>query len=518
MTLSRRRTMRLLGAGAVLLPAAGLGLPRLVASVTGRKIDTVGKVAFINEVQAPPLAPSRIDGDGRRVFDLDIRAGQHEFVPGKPSPTWGVNGGYLGPTLRARRGESVLIHVSNGVREKTSLHWHGMHLPAAMDGGPHQMIEPGTTWSPTWKIDQPAASLWYHPHTHGKTAEHLYRGVAGMFLIDENGGSDGGGDITSGSLSRLPHRHGVDDVPLIVQDRRLTDGVLDLHEDMAGTTGFLGDELLVNGVVGPYLAVTTERIRLRLLNGSNARVYNLHFADDRPFSLIGSDGGLLPAPHTTHRVELSPGERAEIVVEVGPGERLVLRSDEPSTGSGFVQHDGGLDRFDVLELRAAASLTPSPALPARLVDLPRATAASATRTRTFELAEHRINGKQMRMDRIDFGVRKDSTEIWEVRSGDGTLHSFHVHDVQFRVLSVDGDRPPPELAGWKDTVFLPPGTTMRLVIRFADYSDPDVPYMFHCHMLYHEDQGMMGQFVVLGPGERPDGSPGRTPSHEGHGN
>lgn len=505
---TRRRTLRLIGGGAVLLPAVGLGLPRLVAAVTGPGIDTVGKVAFTNRVQAPPLAPSRIDGDGRRVFDLGIRPRQHEFVPGKPSLTWGVNGGFLGPTLRARRGETVLIHVSNGVGEKTSLHWHGMHLPPSMDGGPHQMIEPGTTWSPTWKIDQPAASLWYHPHTHGKTAEHLYRGVAGLFLVD--------GDDTAGSLSRLPHRYGVDDIPLIVQDRRLTDGVLDLDEDMAGTTGFLGDVLLVNGVAGPYLPVTTERIRLRVLNGSNARVYHFHFADDRPFSLIGSDGGLLPAPHTTHRVELSPGERAEIVVEMEPGERVVLRSDEPSTGSGFVQRDGGSDRFDVLELRAAASLTPSPALPARLVDVPRMAEKSAIRTRTFELAEHSINGKRMRMDRIDLGVRKDSTEIWEVTGGDGTLHSFHVHDVQFQVLSVDGDDPPPGLAGWKDTVFLPPGTAMRLIMRFADYSDPDIPYMFHCHLLYHEDQGMMGQFVVLGPGERPS-RPRTAASHEGHG-
>ncbi|MFI9587323.1 multicopper oxidase family protein [Streptomyces sp. NPDC052236] len=487
------------------LPALGLGVPALMATVIGERTDTVGKVSFTNPVHAPPLAESRIDNDGRRVFDLTIRQGRREFIAGRRSPAWGVNGDYLGPTLRAGRGEKVLVNVSNDTGEYTSLHWHGMHLPAAMDGGPHQLIEPGATWSPTWEIDQPAASLWYHPHLHGSTAQHVYRGVAGMFLIDDEA-----------MAGQLPGQYGVDDVPLIVQDRRFTDGVLDLDEPMAGTTGFLGDELLVNGVRGPYLAVTTERIRLRLLNGSNARVYNFRFADGRSFHQIASDGGLLSAPHTTGQMQLAPGERAEIVVGIEPGERVVLRSEDPATGAGFVQHDGGPDRFDVLELRAAPELTESPPIPARLADVPRTAEASATRTRTFELAEHMINGRLMDMGRIDAEARKGTTEIWNVRSGDGTLHSFHVHDVQFQVLSLNGEQPPPELSGWKDTVLLPPGTAARLIMRFADYSDPDIPYMFHCHMLYHEDQGMMGQFVVLGPGERAGRGSGPHRTAVGH--
>ncbi|MFD4237969.1 multicopper oxidase family protein [Streptomyces sp. NPDC058542] len=505
MTPTRRQTLRLIGGAAVALPALGLGLPALRTAVTGRSIDTVGRIAFTHRVQAPPLAESRFDGEGRRVFELDIRQGTREFIAGRRSPAWGVNGECPGPTLRAARGETVLINVANGVDEATSLHWHGMHLPPTMDGGPHRMIEPGATWSPTWRIDQPGASLWYHPHPHGKTAQHLYRGVAGMFLIDDD-------DTTATSL---PHRYGIDDVPVIVQDRRFVDGRLDPDEQMAGTTGFLGDELLVNGVHSPYLDVVTERIRLRLLNGSNARVYNFRFAGGREFHQIASDGGLLPAPHLTDRVQLSPGERAEIVVGVAPGERVVLRSESPSTGSGFVQRDGGSDRFDVLQLRAAPTLAPSPRIPERLTDIPRIAASSAIRTRTFELAEHRINGKRMELDRIDVEVRKDTAEIWEVRSGDGTLHSFHVHDVQFQVLSVDGKEPPPGLSGWKDTVLLPPRTVMRLVMRFTDYADPDLPYMFHCHLLYHEDQGMMGQFVVLEPGQRA-GRPPRSPADGEH--
>ncbi|ACZ87720.1 multicopper oxidase family protein [Streptosporangium roseum] len=498
MNLTRRHALRLLGASAVAVPAAGL----LVAAVRDR-VDTVGRVAFTNRLQAPPLAPSRLDSAGRRVFDLRIRAGQREFVSGRPSSTWGVDSDYLGPTLRARRGERVLVNVANGVDETTTLHWHGMHLPPEMDGGPYQPIEPGATWSPTWTIDQPAASLWYHPHPHGRTARHLYRGLAGMFLVDDN------------PVPGLPHRYGIDDVPLIVQDRRLDGGRLDPDEPMSGTTGFLGDHLLVNGILGPYLEVTTTRIRLRLLNGSNARVYDFAFADGRPFAQIASDGGLLSAPHGTRHVQLAPGERAEIVVALTPGERVVLRSASPATGAGLVQRDGGADRFDVLELRAAPTLTNSPELPDHLAALPPLPAHTAVRTRTFELAEHHINGRKMDPRRIDARVGKDTTEIWEVRSGDGTLHTFHVHDVQFQVLSVDDRKPPPELSGWKDTVLLPPGTRMRLIMRFADYADPHRPYMFHCHMLYHEDQGMMGQFLVLDPGQAaaPLPLPGGHPSH-----
>ncbi|MFF5922554.1 multicopper oxidase family protein [Streptomyces flavochromogenes] len=497
MSIPRRTLIRVLGGSALALPVLGGA-----ASWAGHRVDTWGKVSFDRPLDVPPLAPSRVDGQGQRVFDLTIAAGRTEFTPGRPSATWGVNGGHLGPTLRARRGEKVRINVDNRLPEATSLHWHGMHLPPSMDGGPHQMIEPGTTWSPFWTVRQQAATLWYHPHPHGRTAQHVYRGVAGMFLIDDDA-----------APHELPHAYGIDDIPLIVQDRRLPGGVLDPDEPMAGTTGFLGDRILVNGTLGPYLDVRSQRVRLRLLNGSNARVFRFHLADHRAFELVATDGGLLPAPHTTDHVQLSPGERAEIVVTLTPGERAVLRSSDPDTGAGFVQRDGGEDRFDVLQLRAAATLASSARLPARLADVPRIPAHTADDRRVFELAEHTINGRRMSPDRIDLTVRKDTTEIWEVHSGDGTLHSFHVHDVHFQVLTVDGRTPPAHLAGWKDTVLLPPGTSMRLIMRFADYADPGSPYMYHCHMLYHEDRGMMGRFMVVEAGGRPDPP---AAHHSGH--
>jgi FtsP/CotA-like multicopper oxidase with cupredoxin domain len=156
-------------------------------------------------------------------------------------------------------------------------------------------------------------------------------------------------------------------------------------------------------------------------------------------------------------------------------------------------------------------------VPARLVPIDRLDPTSAATTRRFRLSGREINGDRMDPDRIDFAVTRDTTEIWEITKQDGTPHSFHVHDVQFQVLSVDGREPPPELRGWKDTVLVPVNQPIRIIARFADYADPNIPYMFHCHLLYHEDQGMMGQFVVVEPGQRPGRPPATDHGHAGHG-
>ena len=465
--------------------------------------STIGKVAFERPLPVPPLAPSTVDGDGRRVFDLRASKGRHDFG-GQKAETYGYNGSYLGPTLRARRGERVVVNVHNGLDEVTSAHWHGMHLPPTMDGGPHQPIGPGTTWSPTWTVNQPAATLWYHPHPHGETADHVYQGLAGMFIVD-----DPGTDVAA-----LPHEYGVDDVPVIVQDKAFDDGRLRRTTGMFGSGGLLGDTVVVNGALGPYLDVTTEKVRLRLLNASNVRPYHFGFSDGRAFALVGTDGGLLAAPHETTGVTMVAGERAEIVVTMRPGERLVLRSTPAKLDLDWFHKRtaGANDSFDVLELRAAPTLKPSPAVPATLVDTPRLDPAQAKHTREFTLSGTSINGKKMDGSRVDAAITKDSVEVWKLTAVDGELHTFHVHDVQFQVLSVDGKAPPPHLRGWKDTVFLAQSKPVVIIARFADYADPATPYMFHCHVLRHEDEGMMGQFVVIEPGQVPK----LAPEHADH--
>jgi len=489
-----------------ILMLLALGVFALVASActlySRADVNAVGELGFENELKIPPLLEPRAE-DGRKVFDLTLQQGRAELLPGKPAETWGVNGAYLGPTLRAERGDRVELRVRNDLPETTTVHWHGMHLPAVADGGPHQPIEPGATWTPSWEIDQPAATLWYHPHPHGKTADHVYRGVAGLFILD---------DPDSDAL-QLPADYGVDDIPLIIQDKRLDDdGALDFSQGLISPTGRLGSTILVNGTYSPYVEVGDERVRLRLLNGSNARVYNVGFADDREFDLIATEGGLLETPERIGRIQLSPGERAEIVTAFEPGERIVLRSFEPDLGTSFWESRfaGGDDSFDLVEIRAAANLTTSPEVPDALGAHEHYQLEDATRTRSFELSgQSGINGRKMDMSRIDEIVPPGATEIWKVRNAAGTPHNFHVHGVSFTVLDYAGEEPPAHLSGLKDTVYVPPDETVTLLVRFPDYPDPDSPYMFHCHILLHEDRGMMGQFVLAEQG----GEAGERPAH-----
>ena len=469
-------------------------------------VSTVGEMGFENRLRIPPLAEGVRDGAGRRVVDLRLRTGRREILPGTTTETWGANGPHMAPTIRAERGDAVTARVRNGLPEDTTIHWHGMHLPAGADGGPHTVIGRGATWTPSWTVDQPAATLWYHPHPHGRTEEHVYRGVVGMFIVDDPAAPVG-----------LPSRYGVDDVPVMIQDLRLgDDGSLETSKGLLSPTGRLGSTILVNGTHDPHLPVTTERVRLRLLNASTARVYDIGFADGRELDQIASDGGLLAAPLRASRIALSPGERAEVVVEVAAGERAVLRSFPPDLGMNVVEERfaGGDDSFDLLELRAAGRLDPSPDVPRRLATIPPASAQEAVRTRRFELqGQGSINGRAMDMGRIDEMVPAGEPELWEVENDTGTVHNFHVHGTSFRVLGDGGVPAEPALAGWKDTVLVPPGDTRRLLVRF-DHPDPRVPLMYHCHLLQHEDRGMMGQALILRPGQRARFDPAAAPVHD----
>ncbi|WP_336672148.1 multicopper oxidase family protein [Tsukamurella sp. USMM236] len=446
----------------------------------------------------PPLARSVVGADGVRRFDLATQAGSTEIVAGRRSATWGFNGDILGPTLRARDGEKVAVTVRNGLAEATSVHWHGMHVPARADGGPHQMVEPGATWKAEWTVRQRASTLWYHPHPHGVTEKHVYRGLSGFFLVD---------DDAQDALG-LPSEYGVDDVPVVVQDRKFTPAG-ELDETAPGETGLIGPTVITNGIAGASLVARRDRMRLRLLNGASARCFEFGFADGRRFEMIASDGGLLAAPVSLDRLMLSPGERAEIVVRVAAGERTMLRS-YPITQRGRISGEtareyGQEDTLDVLELVGSETLAAGAGAVPRDLGAIAPLAAGATApspaARAFDLQWYMINGERMDMSRIDLAPVVDTTEVWTVRNKDNWPHNFHIHDVQFQVASFNGRTPPAHLRGWKDTVYLAPGDSCALAMRFTDYTDLTMPYMYHCHLLYHEDRGMMGQFVVAGKGQ-----------------
>ena len=497
---------RRLHAVGVWIPAVALATAAALsglAACSNPASSPVTEAPVTRALAIPPLDEGRVS-QGRRTYALDVQEGTTDFGVGGPTDTYGVNQSYLGPTLRMTTGDDVRMDVHNGLDTVTTLHWHGMHVPAKMDGGPHQLLDPGQTWSPQWQVRQPAATLWYHAHPHGQTADQVYKGVAGMILVDDPVGGP-----------ELPDEYGVDDIPVIVQDKSFdSDGQLVFDQRGPSSTGFLGDTVMVNGTIGAYLEVPTTHVRLRLLNASTARIYKFGFADDRTFDVVGTDGGLLTSPVPLDRVQLSPGERAEIVVAMTPGESVDLRNFSPDFGGRVAGNSRfGTGDYRVLELRAAQTLRDSPAAPATLATFARIPESSADATRTFTINAQIINRRPVDMGRIDEVVPLDATEVWVLRNRDPQPHNFHVHTVQFQVLDIDGEPPPPHLAGWKDTVYLPPGSQVRIIASFTDYADPMWPYMYHCHLLWHEDSGLMGQFVVVAPGQTPVPPPDPYPEH-----
>ena len=464
------------------------------------------RAKFDTRLVIPPELRPR-DVNGEKVFDLNIQQGETELLWRRKTKTLGFSGTYLGPTLRARKGDKVRFNVTNSLDEPTTTHWHGMHLPAIMDGGPHQVIAPNETWRPNWAVTNDAATLWYHPHMMGATARHVYRGLAGLFVIDDD----------AADKLRLPAEYGVDDIPLIVQDRKFDDLGQFLYEEppknpggwLDNPVGMLGDTILVNGTRGPYLEVGAKLVRLRILNGSNARRFNLGFADNRPFHQIATDGGLLERPIERTRLLLAPGERAEILLDLNKMEtRLTLLSyalrDDVDRITDFLQRvlapgNDENEEFRILEIRPHPAPGKSAVMPGRLVTMPVVDAAAVVNTRRFTLqfTGRTINGKPMDHMRIDETVTMGDLERWDIVNESIAYHPFHIHGVQFRILDRNGNPAPPHEEGWKDTVLVGPSETVRLVMQFTSHADPKQPYMFHCHILEHEDLGMMGQFVVI---------------------
>lgn len=472
---------------------------------------TSAEPGTVFEIDTHPLKIPTLDKgklkDGVRVYDLNMQKGISEFFNNVETATLGINGNYLGPTLKMTADETVQMNVTNNIGVTSSLHWHGMHLPASQDGGPHQLIENGDSWRAEFKVKQRASTFWYHSHVMGKTGTQVYHGLAGVIIVE---------DEEANSLG-LPTNYGIDDIPLVLQDRKFKpDGsfnyTLGMQEQMMGNTG---DIMLVNGTVNPYFEAASDSLRLRLLNGSNARNYELKFDDSRSFYQIASDGGLLKKPVKLTSLTLSPGERAEVIVDVSSGKPVSLVSSVGSIAEffgGMTQMlEGNNETFRILDIRPSNKRKPAINLPVKLASLEAVDENIAIKTRTFNLDmgmgigmllgrkgdKMTINGKSMDMQRVDEIVKLGTSEIWHIINPSFQAHPFHIHDVQFRILDRDGTSPIESEAGLKDTVLIPSNESVRLLLTFSDYADPDRPYMYHCHILEHEDAGMMGQFTVV---------------------
>jgi FtsP/CotA-like multicopper oxidase with cupredoxin domain len=445
------------------------------------------KISIGDMLPVPPILENK---DG--VFNLEVVEGKYKFFDGVEESTLGYNGNILGPTIRVKKGEMVEINVKNSLSEETTVHWHGLRVIGIMDGGPHQVIKPKTTWRVRFPIEQEAATLWYHPHLLHKTGIQVYKGLAGLFIID---------DERSENLN-LPKEYGIDDIPLIIQDKRFDSQkqleYLTRNEDIIN--GMLGNVGMVNGVIEPIFKPKLGVTRFRILNGANARTFNLSFSDNRSFYIIATDGGLLEKPIRRKRLLLGPGERAEILVDFKSLNKNVKLKDEDHTLLTFIPED------------KKGQVGKIPKTLSEKVKLPD---TSKLKRRYFVMQGSgrnvNINGKQMDMDRIDEYIKLNDPEIWVVTNdshhmGRGMImggmgmmnmmgnvpHPFHIHNTQFRILKRDGRPPYKWEQGNKDTVLVDPGETVELLVEFRHAG----LFMYHCHILEHEDMGMMGQFDV----------------------
>ena len=452
------------------------------------------------------------------TFNLNIHEATKQLVTGNQTITGALNNEtFWGPTLFINKGEEVHMNVTNNLNESTTVHWHGMHLPAVMDGGPHQVIPMGTLWQPYWTVMNQAATLWYHPHLHETTQAQMTKGIGGFIIVKD----------PEESALALPRTYGMDDIVLALTSRSYN-ATTNTFLTPPASTRVYGDYMLTNGTPKAQYTLPKQYVRLRILNAEIERGYNLGFSDNRTFYIIANDGGLLNAPVTvtgTNRVKLMVGERIEILVNLGndaigssvdlkaynSGQTLGFPGGEPNTSGQFGSLLNNLD-FTVLHINVGpttTTTTPITAVPTTLATNTYWTANDATVSRAIAVTGGQgptpfsLDNHPFVLNYIDKTVNLNDIEKWTVTNNAIFGHSFHVHDIEFKVVARNGSAANVGVheSGWKDTFYLPRNESVTFVGKFDDFADADVthPYMYHCHFGGHEDGGMMGQFIVTAP-------------------
>ena len=456
-----------------LLPAGTATRTAAVKSAAAAAADP-----FQVDLHIPPtLVPVTSTATEDR-YELRIREGRAEILPGTLTPVYGYDGIYPGPTIRARKGRTSVVRVTNGLTFNQNVHLHGGLVPAASDGHPMDLIAPGGSFAYTYPNVQDAASLWYHDHAHGLSARTMFYGLAGFYIVEDD-------------LERtLELPSGDFDVPLVIQDRSFNaDGTLRYTENV--DEGFLGDTIVVNGNVSPRFAVKRALYRLRFLNASNARDYSLRLSNGDPLIQVAGDGGLLAAPVSRTAVPLAPAERVDVIADfrrLRAGAQVRLTN---GLGSGAT---ADVLRFDVTSRTASSGRVPSTLRPREVIPEPVATRRWDLMFSTTGTPEWQISNRGFDMDRIDARAQLGTTEHWLFVNGSHRPHPMHIHGVHFRVLERStgavhaGDR------GWKDTVMVAVGETVIVQPRFA----PNVGrFVFHCHNLEHQEKAMMLQLEIV---------------------
>ena len=514
-------------------------LPSFVLAEDG-KIKSVPSASFKPDVEFEITA---------RISEVSIIPGAHTTVfkyHGKllrgPKNALKTMPGYLGPILNLSQNQKVRIFFYNELPEPSVIHMHGMHVPQRMDGHPVYAIERGERYVYEFEVKNPAGTNWYHSHTHGMTATQVYRGLAGLITI------------TDEQEQKLELPSGVYDIPITIQDRRFTasNQLQYLHGMRERMVGFLGDTILVNGQANSTIPVKTRAYRLRILNGSNSRIYKLGWEDGTQLVAIGTDGGLLERPENYPYIMLAPAERIELWVDFSGrkvGSDLVLSSLEYQVtmphmgggmqggrgrvGRGMGVMNGGLlqgESFPIIKFHITERVGDSPGLPEKLVSMRSLTErdiSNPDRTVPIDIGmQHmspQLNGRSFEMHEVMDIERIPVNTIQRIKisnnhgpMGDGAggmrgrggmmmsmAHPIHLHGQQFKVLSrtqTDQDSDGYNTVkdgfisnGWKDTVLVMPGEEIEIIKPFEDYTGL---FLYHCHNLEHEDMGMMRNFYV----------------------
>lgn len=471
--------------------------------------------AFAQSPFPQPRTLEVLRADG--VVEAQITARQSNLtLSGKPARLM-TYGGFPGPTLRLREGETVRLNFTNNLPEATNLHLHGLHVPPSVDD-PLALVQPGESRLYEFTVPKGSAgTYWYHPHVHGRVAPQLYAGLAGLLVVE-------------GPLDALPELKGAEEHLLVLKDWLFSGNRIPAWTHMDWMNGREGSLLTVNAAVRPTLRAQKATLRLRLLNASNARYYRLAL-ENHPLYLIATDGGFLEKPVELPELLLAPGERAEVLVRLSRPGNYRLQALPYDRGAmmmhGGMMGDQGMGMMDhgmmdhgsrggmgdtgmmgsmmgmgatrletLLTVVAPASPKPLP-LPASLAPVERLEPARATATRRFELgermmqAEFFINGQMFDPARVDVRAQLGSLEVWELVNKTDMDHPFHLHTYPFQVLS-RGGKPAPYRA-WKDTVNLRKNEVVRIAVPLRDFSGVTV---YHCHIVEHEDRGMMGVLEV----------------------
>jgi spore coat protein A len=502
MSLSRRDLMKIsVFAGA----AAMLPLQRSVnalSATSSRIAESALPAPFTVPFSVPPvLAPVRTDAT-TDYYRISMEPALAEFIPGLKTQVWGYNGIVPGPTFRARKGREVVVRQINNLPLEhptllytpwTSVHLHGQASLPQYDGYASDLTNPGQYKDYRYPNWQNGRTLWYHDHGIHHTAENVVMGLAGMYQI-----------VDDLELS-LPLPKGEYDVPLIVSDRMFNgDGslLIDRNDD----SGIYGDVVTVNGRAWPRMKVKRRKYRFRILNASPSRSYKWSLSTGDSMTVIGTDAGLMPAPQRVQSFRHGVAERYEVVIDFSKyraGQRVVLRNTSPKNNIDFTNTDKVMafdvvgDKFDKANNSVPSVLNPKQ--PAMVVP-----EGASVRTRQFEFvrsnSQWTINGKtwddviRSRYTAVLADPKIDDVEIWELRNPSGGWHHpAHIHFIDFRVLSRNGQPALPHERGPKDVVFLGENESVRLLIKFDRGRGK---YMIHCHNLVHEDHDMMGQFEI----------------------